>query len=59
MYYLQIRNSKHGWHRLSPADYTSLTEAASAIETFIHTNPLKHGKLLTKGVFRTVRVKIK
>ncbi len=59
MYYLQIRNSKHGWHRLSPADYTSLVEAASAIDLFIHTNPLRHGKLLTRGVFRAVRVKIK
>jgi hypothetical protein len=59
MYYLQIRNSKHGWHRLSPANYTSLVEAADAIESFIHTNPLRHGKLLTKGVFRTVRVKAK
>ncbi len=59
MYYLQIRNSKHGWHRLSPTNYESLTEAASAIESFIHSNPLRHGKLLTKGVFRTVRVKAK
>ncbi len=59
MYYLQIRNSKHGWHRLAPDNYTSLVEAASAIESFIHTNPLRHGKLLTKGVFRTVRVKAK
>lgn len=58
MYYLQIRNT-HGWYRLSPTNYESLTEAASAIELFIHTNPLRHGKLLTKGVFRTVRVKVK
>ena len=59
MYYLQIRNSKHGWHRLSPANYTSLVEAADAVNLFIHTNPLRHGKLLTKGVFRAVRVKAK
>ncbi len=58
MYYLQTRNT-HGWHRLSPANYTSLVEAASAIESFIHTNPLRHGKLLTRGVFRAVRVKAK
>ena len=59
MYYLQIRNNKHGWHRLAPDNYSSLVEAASAIEEFIHANPLRHGKLLTKGVFRTVRVKPK
>ena len=59
MYYIQIRNSKHGWHRLAPDNYTSLVEAADAIESFIHTNPLRHGKLLTKGVFRAVRVKAK
>jgi hypothetical protein len=29
------------------------------IDLFIHTNPLRHGKLLTKGVFRIVRVKAK
>ena len=58
MYYIQTRNA-HGWHRLMPDNFASLVEAASAIETFIHTNPLRHGKLLTKGVFRTVRVKIK
>lgn len=58
MYYLQTRNT-HGWYRLSPTNYASLTEAASAIELFIHTTPLRHGKLLTKGVFRTVRVKVK
>ena len=59
MYYLQIRNSKHGWHRLAPDNYTSLVEAADAVNLFIHTNPLRHGKLLSKGVFRTVRVKVK
>jgi hypothetical protein len=59
MYYIQIRNKPFGWHRLMPENFASLVEAASAIETFIHTNPLRHGKLLTKGVFRTVRVKIK
>jgi hypothetical protein len=58
-YYIQIRNSKHGWHRLAPDNYASLLEAASAIESFIHTNPLRQGKLLSKGVFRTVRVKVK
>ena len=59
MYFIQIRNSKHGWHRLCPANFEGLQEAASAIESFIHTNPLRHGKLLTRGVFRTVRVKVK
>ena len=59
MYFIQIRNSKHGWHRLCPANFEGLQEAADAIEQFIHTNPLRHGKLLTKGVFRAVRVKAK
>jgi hypothetical protein len=59
MYFIQIRNSKHGWHRLCPANFEGLQEAASAIEQYIHTNPLRHGKLLTKGVFRAVRVKAK
>ena len=59
MYYIQIRNSKHGWHRLAPDNYTSLVEAADAVNLFIHTNPLRHGKLLSKGVFRAVRVKAK
>jgi len=59
MYYIQIRNSKYGWHRLCPANFEGLQEAASAIDLFIHTNPLRHGKLLTRGVFRTVRVKVK
>ena len=59
MYYIQIRNSKHGWHRLAPDNYTSLLEAADAVNLFIHTNPLRHGNLLTKGVFRIVRVKVK
>ena len=58
MYYIQTRNT-HGWHRLTNANFESLQEAASAIELFIHANPLRHGKLLTKGVFRTVRVKPK
>ena len=59
MYYIQIRNKPFGWHRLMAENFASLVEAASAIDLFIHTNPLRHGKLLTKGVFRTVRVKIK
>jgi hypothetical protein len=59
MYFIQIRNSKHGWHRLCPANFEGLQEATSAIDLFIHTNPLRHGKLLTKGVFRIVRVKAK
>ena len=59
MYFIQIRNSKHGWHRLCPANFEGLQEAASAIEQYIHTNPLRHGKLLSKGVFRIVRVKVK
>ena len=59
MYFIQIRNGKHGWHRLCPANFEGLQEAASAIDLFIHTNPLRHGKLLSKGVFRTVRVKAK
>ncbi len=58
MYYIQTRNA-HGWHRLAPDNYTSLVEAADAVNLFIHTNPLRHGKLLTKGVFRAVRVKAK
>ena len=57
-YYIQTRNV-HGWHRLTDTNFEGLQEAASAIESFIHTNPLRHGKLLTKGVFRTVRVKAK
>jgi hypothetical protein len=59
MYYIQIRNKPFGWHRLMPENFASLVEAADAVNLFIHTNPLRHGKLLTKGVFRTVRVKIK
>jgi hypothetical protein len=58
MYYIQTRNI-HGWHRLTDTNFEGLQEAADAIEQYIHTNPLRHGKLLTKGVFRTVRVKIK
>ena len=58
MYYIQTRNV-HGWHRLTDANFEGLQEAASAIDLFIHSNPLRHGKLLTKGVFRTVRVKVK
>jgi hypothetical protein len=58
MYYIQTRNV-HGWHRLTDANFEGLQEAASAIDLFIHTNPLRHGKLLTKGVFRIVRVKVK
>ena len=58
MYYIQTRNV-HGWHRLTDANFEGLQEAASAIDLFIHSNPLRHGKLLTKGVFRTVRVKAK
>ena len=58
MYYIQTRNT-HGWHRLTDTNFEGLQEAASAIDLFIHTNPLRHGKLLTKGVFRIVRVKIK
>jgi hypothetical protein len=57
-YYIQTRNI-HGWHRLTNANFEGLQEAADAIEQYIHTNPLRHGKLLSKGVFRTVRVKIK
>ena len=57
-YYIQTRNV-HGWHRLTDTNFEGLQEAASAIDLFIHTNPLRHGKLLTKGVFRTVRVKVK
>ena len=58
MYYIQTRNT-HGWHRLTDTNFEGLQEAADAIEQYIHTNPLRHGKLLSKGVFRTVRVKIK
>jgi hypothetical protein len=58
MYYIQTRNA-HGWHRLTDTNFEGLQEAASAIDLFIHTNPLRHGKLLTKGVFRVVRVKVK
>ena len=58
MYYIQTRNA-HGWHRLTDTNFEGLQEAASAIESFIHTNPLRNGKLLTKGVFRIVRVKVK
>ena len=57
-YYIQTRNV-HGWHRLTDANFEGLQEATSAIEQYIHTNPLRHGKLLSKGVFRTVRVKAK
>jgi hypothetical protein len=58
MYYIQTRNV-HGWHRLTNTNFEGLQEATSAIDLFIHTNPLRHGKLLSKGVFRIVRVKIK
>ena len=57
-YYIQTRNA-HGWHRLGPTNYTSLLEASNAVEQYINDNPLKHGKALTKGVFRTVKVKHK
>ena len=57
-YYIQTRNV-HGWHRLTDANFEGLQEAASAIDLFIHTNTLRHGKLLSKGVFRIVRVKVK
>ena len=50
------KHLKGGQSTLDPAQYLTVS---NAVEQYINDNPLKHGKALTKGVFRTVKVKHK